>query len=181
MKIKSRHTKARSGHGAALIGCRISTEGSTPLALSNRLRNFMHLVPVVAAAVPLAGCNQTMPVVEKSDLSAANRPTDREWRKIQSKGDDRRPPDPAIRHPVARYKFGDGTVCDCAHQRPRSLRSWTCRRRFSFGGGIIGNRRSRYCEGQARCSQLRALGGANRSRTAHLFVGGKELSSRNQD
>jgi len=33
----------------------------------------MHLVPVVAAAVPLAGCNQTMPVVEKSDLSAANR------------------------------------------------------------------------------------------------------------
>jgi len=73
MKIKSRHTKARSGHGAALIGCRISTEGSTPLALSNRLRNFIHLVPVVAAAVPLAGCNQTMPVVEKSDLSAANR------------------------------------------------------------------------------------------------------------
>ncbi|MFZ0066312.1 MAG: septal ring lytic transglycosylase RlpA family protein [Pseudolabrys sp.] len=43
------------------------------MALSTRLRNFIHLVPVVAAAVPLAACNQTMPVANKSDLSAANR------------------------------------------------------------------------------------------------------------
>jgi rare lipoprotein A len=45
------------------------------LALSIQLRNVVHLVPAVAAAMALAACNQTMPGARKSDLNASSRMT----------------------------------------------------------------------------------------------------------
>jgi rare lipoprotein A len=43
------------------------------VALSIPFQDFVRLVSAVTATVALAACNQTMPVANKSDLSAANR------------------------------------------------------------------------------------------------------------
>ena len=43
------------------------------MALSIPFQDFVRLVSAVTATVALAACNQTMPVANKSDLSAANR------------------------------------------------------------------------------------------------------------
>ena len=43
------------------------------MALSIPFQDFVRLVSAITATVALAACNQTMPVANRSDLSAANR------------------------------------------------------------------------------------------------------------